>query len=71
VELTVLIDKARAGVGGLRVGTTVIVEEVARRLAGAAEGVSLFTFLSPGAPNPSWWSSDRAEGFSGGNIGSA
>jgi RNA polymerase sigma factor (sigma-70 family) len=57
-------------VGGWRVGTTVVVEELTRRLAARAHGVSLFTFLPPDAADPSWWPQARAEGFGGAGGGS-
>jgi F-type H+/Na+-transporting ATPase subunit beta len=57
-------------VGGWRVGTTVVVEELTRRLAAGAEGVSLFTFLPPDAADPSGWPRARAEGFAGAGAGS-
>jgi F0F1-type ATP synthase beta subunit len=57
-------------VGGWGLGTAVIVEELTRRLAARAEGVSLFTFLPPGMANPSGWTRVRAEGYSGGSLGS-
>jgi len=57
-------------VGGWRVGTTVVVEELTRRLAARAEGVSLFTFLPPDAADPSGWPQARAEGFGGAGAGS-
>jgi RNA polymerase sigma factor (sigma-70 family) len=57
-------------VGGWRVGTTVVVEELTRRLAAHADGVSLFTFLPPDAADPSGWPRARAEGFGGAGAGS-
>jgi RNA polymerase sigma factor (sigma-70 family) len=57
-------------VGGWRVGTTVVVEELTRRLAARVEGVSLFTFLPPDAADPSGWPQARAEGFGGAGAGS-
>ena len=57
-------------VGGWRVGTTVLVEELTRRLAARAKGLSLFTFLPPDAADPSGWPRARAEGFGGAGAGS-
>jgi hypothetical protein len=44
-------------------------EELTRRLAARAEGVSLFTFLPPDAADPSGWPQARAEGFGGAGAG--
>jgi RNA polymerase sigma factor (sigma-70 family) len=56
-------------VGGFKVGTLVVVEELTRRLAARAELVSLFTFFPPGVVDPAAWERDRAEGFGGGGGG--
>jgi RNA polymerase sigma factor (sigma-70 family) len=57
-------------VGGFKVGTIVVVEELTRRLAAGADGVSLFTFFPPGIVGPAAWKRERAEGFGGGSAGS-
>ena len=60
---------AVAVLGDLRVGATVVVEELAIRLKEASGGVTMFQFLPPGAPNAFDWPAARAEGYSGGNTG--
>src|SRR5204863_5641595 len=61
---------AVAVLGDLRVGATVVVEELTIRLKDAPGGLTLFQFLPPGTPNPADWPAVRAEGYSGGNAGS-
>ena len=61
---------AVAVLGDLRVGVTVVVEELTIRLKDAPGGLTMFEFLPPGTPNPADWPAVRAEGYSGGNAGS-
>jgi RNA polymerase sigma factor (sigma-70 family) len=56
--------------GDLRVGVTVVVEELTIRLKDAPGGLTIFEFLPPGTPDPSAGPAGRAEGYSGGNAGS-
>ena len=60
---------AVAVLGDIRVGATVVVEELALRLKDAPAGLTVFEFLPPGTINPSAWVADRAEGGSGGTAG--
>jgi RNA polymerase sigma factor (sigma-70 family) len=60
---------AVAILGDMRVGATVVVEEVALRLKNAPGGLTMFEFLPPGTINPTAWPADRAEGYSGGTAG--
>jgi F0F1-type ATP synthase beta subunit len=60
---------AVAILGDLRVGVTVVVEELTIRLKDASGGLTIFEFLPPGTPDPSAWPQVRAEGYSGGNAG--
>ncbi|HEU5196680.1 MAG TPA: sigma-70 family RNA polymerase sigma factor [Methylomirabilota bacterium] len=60
---------AVALLGDLRVGATVVVEELTLRLKDAPGGLTMFQFLPPGTPDPSAWPAARAEGYSGGNSG--
>jgi RNA polymerase sigma factor (sigma-70 family) len=60
---------AVAVLGDMRVGATVVVEELALRLKDAPAGLTVFEFLPPGTINPSAWVADRAEGYSGGTAG--
>ena len=60
---------AVAILGDMRVGATVVVEELALRLKDAPGGLTMFEFLPPGTINPTAWPADRAEGYSGGNAG--
>ncbi|HEY2993661.1 MAG TPA: sigma-70 family RNA polymerase sigma factor [Methylomirabilota bacterium] len=55
--------------GDLRVGVTVVVEELTIRLKDAPAGLTMFEFLPPGTPNAADWPAVRAEGYTGGNAG--
>lgn len=61
---------AVAVLGDVRVGATVVVEELTLRLKDAPGGLTMFQFLPPGTPDPAGWPAVRAEGYSGGNAGS-
>lgn len=60
---------AVAILGDLRVGATVVVEELTTRLKAAPGGLTMFQFLPPGTADPAGWPAMRAEGHSGGNAG--
>jgi F-type H+-transporting ATPase subunit beta len=60
---------AIAILGDMRVGATVVVEELALRLKEAPGGLTMFEFLPPGTVHPTAWPADRAEGYSHGTAG--
>jgi len=72
--IDLLIPLAAGGtlaiLGDLRVGVTVVTEELTIRLKDAPAGLTIFQFLPPGTSDPAAWPQVRAEGYSGGNAGS-
>jgi RNA polymerase sigma factor (sigma-70 family) len=58
--------------GELRTGTTVVSEELVRRLSGASDRVSLFTLMPPRPDSPPHWSLAKElknDGYSEGTVG--
>jgi RNA polymerase sigma factor (sigma-70 family) len=62
-------DGTVAIAGELKAGTTVVIEELVRRLSGDPGGVSLFSFAPP-PPDISFSEAWRKEGYSEGTLGS-
>ncbi|HTO10087.1 MAG TPA: sigma factor-like helix-turn-helix DNA-binding protein [Candidatus Binatia bacterium] len=58
-----------AVLGDVRVGATVIVEELTQRLKDAAGGLTIFQFLPPEAAVLANWPAERADGHTGGTAG--